>query len=127
MNAPIRKIIQVPVFGTEVSMEITVAMVETIERVFGAGADYIAVQMADPRNLRRGHISTIIAEWICHCPSRPPGVSSRTFQEIREHVFCAKPLIFGEYAGLVQGAIHYTLDYGDSDEDVVDDGDNKKK
>lgn len=93
--------------GTEVSADVDFRMLEIAETVFNASADMIvSSHLVNPAFVKRSLVARSIAEWVQ--PSLPAGVK---LADAINEIAMAEPKVFGAFAGKLQGALAYSLQY----------------
>lgn len=114
MARTLRKTITFPILDEEVSIDIDFRIVEATERAYrDAGerirnADQIAIELGTLAGMSRSRIADVLLEWMRIQRAAPEGLSR---SEIREAIVTAKAETLNLYAGCIQGAILYALQY----------------
>ena len=106
----IKKTLNIEVDGKEYEVPVNFRAIEIVETVYDCTADQvIGVHLVDPSRMKRIQIARVIAQWI-----DPPAGVSRA--DIYQKVVVCKTADLTKYAGAIQGAVAYALDYIGLDE-----------
>jgi len=104
MAKPLRKTLELDLFGEPVPVDVDFRVVEIVERAFNASADDLIRPLASLAGVQRRHVADVICDWV----TRVPNLGYRR-QEIREHVMTAPASQYYLWVAQISNALLYTL------------------
>jgi hypothetical protein len=111
MAKPLRKTLEIELFGEPVPVDIDFRVVEILERGFNRPADELIRPLSTMTGVQRRHVADVICDWV----ARVPNLGWKRL-EIREHVMTAPPEVYYRWVAQLSTALLYCLKHMSDEE-----------
>jgi hypothetical protein len=102
----LKKTLVLVIAGEEIPLEVTMRVIEALERTFDANALTVAaVDLANTLRVKRSQVADAILEWLRVEKAKP----TQTRAEMREAILGAPPEEFAALVGCLQAAALFTI------------------